>query len=239
MAPPRRRGKRLRAGEVFEDQRFYDLGIRFVVPKYDEMHEAILSALPFGFDEPFECIDLGIGTGELSTKILRRWPNARVLGVDNSPDMLALAQRKLSGFADRIRFERLNMNRMQRRGPAFDAVVSGLAVHHLTPAQKKRLFRVLHESLAPGGLFVNGDLVKANSPLTRELYQRLWLNHMRGAGLTEQDIERKIVRHGHVDRPDTVEQQLQWMSRAGFAGVECIWRYYDGAVMLGLKSKKR
>lgn len=225
-------------GEVFADQRFYDLGIRFVVPRYEELHESILSALDVPHEAPFEVVDLGIGTGELSIKILRRWPNARIMGIDQSGDMLEVAKRKLSGYPDRVRFEQLSFTRMKKRGAAFDAVVSCLSVHHLTGPEKARLFKVVYDSLAPGGVFVNGDYVKANAPQLAKLYHRLWMNHMRGSGLSEEEIER-VERHGHLDRPSTLDEQLEWMRDAGFDGVECLWKYYDDAVMVGLKPSKR
>ena len=37
--------------------------------------------------------DLGCGPGELTHTLLARWPGATILGVDNSPDMLAAAAR--------------------------------------------------------------------------------------------------------------------------------------------------
>lgn len=43
-------------------------------------------------DAPATVVDLGCGPGN-STQILRsRWPNSRILGVDNSPEMIAAAQ---------------------------------------------------------------------------------------------------------------------------------------------------
>ncbi len=37
-------------------------------------------------------VDLGCGSGELTRELLVRWPGARVVGVDNSPEMLARAE---------------------------------------------------------------------------------------------------------------------------------------------------
>lgn len=225
-------------GEVFADQRFYDLGIRFVVPRYEELHEAMLGMLDIPPEAPFEVVDLGIGTGELSIKILRKWPNARIMGIDQSAEMLDVARRKLSGYPDRVRFEQLSMTRMKQRGPAFDAVVSCLAIHHLTGPEKAKLFKVIHDSIAPGGVFVNGDYVKSESPRVAKLYHRLWMNHMRGSGLSEEEIER-VEQHGHLDRPSTLGEQMEWMRAAGFDGVECTWKYYDDAVMVGFKPQRR
>lgn len=42
-------------------------------------------------DDPDEVVDLGCGSGELTATLADRWPTARVLGVDNSPDMLQQA----------------------------------------------------------------------------------------------------------------------------------------------------
>jgi trans-aconitate 2-methyltransferase len=43
-------------------------------------------------DDPRLVVDLGCGPGELTLGLAQRWPNARVVGVDSSPDMLARAR---------------------------------------------------------------------------------------------------------------------------------------------------
>lgn len=40
---------------------------------------------------PAEVVDLGCGTGALTASLQERWPAARVVGVDSSPDMVAAA----------------------------------------------------------------------------------------------------------------------------------------------------
>jgi trans-aconitate 2-methyltransferase len=41
---------------------------------------------------PSYVVDLGCGTGELTAALAERWPQATVVGVDSSPDMVATAQ---------------------------------------------------------------------------------------------------------------------------------------------------
>ena len=45
-----------------------------------------------GADDPAFVADLGCGPGNLTAALAARWPGARVLGVDNSPEMIEAAR---------------------------------------------------------------------------------------------------------------------------------------------------
>src|SRR5215210_9148900 len=45
-----------------------------------------------GAQEPRLVVDLGCGNGPLTLSLASRWPHARVVGVDHSPQMLAAAR---------------------------------------------------------------------------------------------------------------------------------------------------
>jgi ubiquinone/menaquinone biosynthesis C-methylase UbiE len=51
-------------------------GIRQLLPRYDEMLEVITRCLP---STSRRILELGCGTGELSLKILNRFPDAQVI----------------------------------------------------------------------------------------------------------------------------------------------------------------
>ncbi|MGO4524326.1 trans-aconitate 2-methyltransferase [Microvirga sp. 2MCAF35] len=46
-------------------------------------------------EAPTNCLDLGCGPGNSTELIARRYPAARIIGLDNSPDMLAKARTRL------------------------------------------------------------------------------------------------------------------------------------------------
>lgn len=60
-----------------------------------------------GATDPGLVADLGCGPGELTLDLCQRWPDADVVGVDSSPEMIAAAEAVLRGIAggpSRLRF---------------------------------------------------------------------------------------------------------------------------------------
>jgi tRNA (cmo5U34)-methyltransferase len=101
--------------------------------------------------------DLGAGTGNLAAKL---GPVARLVCVDASTEMLALAEPKLPPATEYVVADLLEY---VSGGPRdLDVAVSTYAIHHLTTAEKAELFRGLAARLRPGGRFVAGDLMLAD-----------------------------------------------------------------------------
>jgi demethylmenaquinone methyltransferase/2-methoxy-6-polyprenyl-1,4-benzoquinol methylase len=105
-------------------------------------------------------LDLACGTGIVTADVLRRWPRARVVGVDVTPDYLAVARERLRPFGDRVRLLLGDATTMPLlpHGP-FDAVVSSylpkyvdgdLLLENLTPAVVHGGCLALHDFTCPG-----------------------------------------------------------------------------------------
>ena len=105
--------------------------------------------------------------------------------------------------------------RLPFAGP-FEAVVSSLAIHHLTDGRKQTLYAEIAGLLAPGGVFGNLEIVA--SP-TLALHDR-WRIEM-GARDDPSDILR--------DMPS----QLAWIEAAGLQNVDCIWKWRSLALLRG------
>ena len=122
--------------------------IRAEVPRYDELQERTIEAIPF---PPRRVLELGVGTGETTRRLLARYPDAELTGLDSQPEMVFKARE----LGIEVRLAR--MEDPLPDGP-WDLVISVLSVHHLTDEQKRDLFRRVREQ---SRAMVMGDVVIA------------------------------------------------------------------------------
>jgi trans-aconitate 2-methyltransferase len=100
-------------------------------------------------------LDLGCGTGRLTTEIAMLVPHGVVIGVDRSASMLAVARQAAAGFGSplqpAIRYVQADGVALPFRA-AFDAVFSTATAHWIR--DHPALFRSVLASLRPGGRLV-------------------------------------------------------------------------------------
>ena len=94
---------------------------------------------------PAEVYDLGAGAGNVTRLLKERWPNARITGVDESPEMLA----KAAIEAPEIVWQPADLAAWRPLRPP-DVIYSNAALHWL--GDHDRLFPALFSTLAPGGV---------------------------------------------------------------------------------------
>jgi tRNA (cmo5U34)-methyltransferase len=126
--------------------------IRSEVPRYDELQEQAIAAIPFA---PERVLELGMGTGETTRRLIEAYPDAWVIGLDSSADMV---------FRAREMYDDVQLARIEDPLPdgPWDLVIGVLSIHHLTTDQKKNLFRQVRGQARS---FVIGDIVKADSQI--------------------------------------------------------------------------
>ena len=102
--------------------------------------------------DPSFVVDLGCGSGEITHLIAERWPQARVQGVDNSPDMLERASVADDGDGNgRARVEWVEADIRSWTPPAPPGLVYANAALQWVDGHEA-LFPRLFAALAPGGV---------------------------------------------------------------------------------------
>ncbi len=177
--------------------------MREEIPDYERLQRELVAATA-GI-EVDAILELGVGTGETSRRVLDAHPGALLHGVDGSDDMLDAARAALAGRP--VALHRAKLEEPLPAGP-FDLVVSALAVHHLDGPAKADLFARVRAALRPGGRFVLADVVVPDDP-----------------------SDAVIPLDEGYDLPSPVADQLVWLAAAGFEHRRVTWRRRDLAVV--------
>jgi tRNA (cmo5U34)-methyltransferase len=207
----------------------YDADRAKLIPCYDAFHRRATDLIPAGATR---ILDLGAGTGILTTFVRSWYPNAHIHLIDFSEPMIDLARKRLSGDSN-VSFEIADYTTAPL-GENYDAIVSALSIHHLEDAAKKALFAKIFAALRPGGVFVNAEQVAGPTPELDAVYKSLWLQQVREAGATPQQIADSLYRQ-QDDRCASVEDQLDWMRAAGFTDADCWFKDNRFAVLAGTR----
>jgi trans-aconitate 2-methyltransferase len=108
--------------------------------------------------DPARIIDIGCGPGNSTAMLRQRWPEATIIGLDNSPEMLAAAKQAYPAehwlLADAASWQ---------ADLPFDLVFSNAALQWLPDHEK--LFPQLLEQVAPGGALAIQMPAHYESPL--------------------------------------------------------------------------
>jgi tRNA (cmo5U34)-methyltransferase len=207
---------------------------RKVIPCFDDFYETVLDLIPYDREDTFRVLDLGAGTGLLTSLILNRFPKTAPTVVDISEKMLAKAKERFEGN-HQVRFCVMDYATSPLPGE-FDIVVSAMSIHHLFDSEKRSLFHKLFHALAPGGAFIHAELVKGATDYSEALCKKMWRDHLHHSDLTEEQLS--VIRERmSYDRTTPLQMQLDWLTNAGFEDVDCYYKYYNFAVYAGRKAR--
>jgi tRNA (cmo5U34)-methyltransferase len=189
------------------------------LPHRTEGESVLLDQIP---KDAKRVLDLGTGDGRLLSLVLESNPQIEEgIALDFSEPMLVKAQ---SRFQDdkRVRIVKHDFSQpLPDDLGCFDAIVSSLAIHHLTHERKRQLYSEIFSHLNSGGVFCN--LEHVSSP-TVNLHRKFF--YAIGQLPEKEDPSNKLL---------DVETQLRWFKEIGFADVDCYWKWLELALMVGIK----
>ena len=210
----------------------YDSPRRRLVPTFDALYGAAIEALELLSEPPRRVLDLGAGTGMMSRFVRAAHPSCELVLLDSAPRMLEEA----GGAVEPPTTFTLGDLREELPPGPFDAVVSALAIHHLSDEDKQGLFGRVRGVLGEGGVFVNAEHVAAPSPELERRYES-WHEHTsRELGASAEEWAAAEGRMSHDRRVD-VPTQLAWLEDAGFSDVDCLFKRYGFAVLIGRRPR--
>lgn len=161
--------------------------------------------------EPRRILDLGCGTGSTTVLLQEKFPNAQVIGLDLSPYMLIMAERKAKekGFAIEWCHGKAEDTGLQ--GESFDLVTASLLFHETPVNISKAIVRESFRLLQGGGQFL---LLDGNQ------------NTLRFADWLTNIFEEPYIQEYAQENAEA------WLENAGFEAIEThtIWGVHQANV---------
>jgi len=207
----------------------------------------VLRMIPQPLDAPIRILDIGAGYGALALAVLRERRNAKAVCLDASEAMLKLGEERTAELKDRISFVQGSLEAPDWSAAVsgvFDAVISARALHHFTENQRRRfIFKEVFGLLASGGCFINADNVRAPTSELTERYRRAREHYLDGfirqssngkTNLAEVKSASPRAYHGPHNN-GYLDQELAWLTEAGFVDVDCFWKFATTVVYGGFK----
>lgn len=151
----------------------YDLLNRLMSMGMDQAWRRRAAALAIGDagDSPL-ALDLATGTGDLIITLAECKPHARVVGLDLTFEMVALAPAKLRTSRGRVQATGLvngDSLDLPFPGDTFDAITSAFMLRNLVDLE--RGFREMVRVARPGGHIVALEITRPRLPLWRALFE--------------------------------------------------------------------
>jgi ubiquinone/menaquinone biosynthesis C-methylase UbiE len=141
-------------------------------------------------------LDIGCGTGTLTTLIKGLYPDVNVVGLDPDPKALARAKRKAERAAVSIRLDQGFSNELPYPDASFNRVFSTFMFHHLQMDEKEKTLCEVRRVLTPGGSLHMLDFAGPEA---------------NGCGLLT-----RYFQSSHRLKDNSEERILTLMNRAGF-----------------------
>lgn len=168
-------------------------------------------------------LDIGSGDGRLIKMIKENIHRSDIeyVALDISPIMLKSLKDNFANDASVKVIEHDLDNSLPDLG-YFDAIISSFVIHHLRHSRKYSLYEEINEILNPTGVFCNLEHVSSIS--TRQQTKFLSLTDMLPC---QEDKTNRLL---------SVDKQLQMLRDVGFIEVDCLWKWYELALLIGFKN---
>ena len=217
-----------------------------VIVERDRILKILVDIFRYHFEgqQNLHMLDIGCGDGVVTKFIRERYPHNAFTLMDGSIHMIEKARENLTGdniwFIHKA-FEDYIASPIKKQ--EYDFVYSAWAIHHLDIDGKEKLYAKVFGEMHSGGLFIVMDTVQPSTERSEQWQFRMWTDWMNEA-LQKSGFANDVGKYDHIpnayknmeeDKPSSLFQQTDLLTKVGFKDVDCFFKYGVFAVFGGTK----
>ncbi len=217
-----------------------------ILVERNRTHKILMDLFRYHFKNSrnLNILDMGCGDGILTKRISEKFPDNKYYLIDGSSKMIEKAKENIPG--DNIYFHQQTFEEYidTTEGEIkYDFVHSANAIHHLDIEGKEELYTKIYREMKYGGLFINIDPIQPSSEQSEYWQFRMWIDWMNEA-LYGNGLEKDVGKYDHIpktykmkeeNKPNTLFEQLEILTKIGFKDVDCFYKYGVFALFGGTK----
>ncbi|MFB7846035.1 class I SAM-dependent methyltransferase [Streptomyces sp. NPDC056053] len=240
-------------------QESWDRQQEWYMPDREERFRVMLDMVEAFVGPRPRVLDLACGTGSITDRLLKRFPEATSTGVDLDPALLTIARGHFEGDG-RVTFVTADLKDPEWAGrlphDSYDAVLTATALHWLHTGPLTALYGHIGGLVRDGGVFMNADhMIDTATPrinAAERAHRHLVMDRARAAGaldwadwwalaaedpaLAEPTAERYRIYGEHADGDmPSVDWHTETLRKAGFGEARPVWASPSDALVLAVK----
>ena len=183
------------------------------------------------------CYDLGcsLGASTLAMRHHIQQPNCHIIGIDNSPAMLAELQTILAKDGGNIPVHLQEADIRDVPIENASVVVLNFTLQFIDPEDRTILIKRIFDGLRPGGVIILSEKVIFANPDQDERFVTLHHDFKRANGYSDLEISQKRRAIENVLITETIEQDQQRLLSAGFSTSEIWFQAFNFISLLAIK----
>lgn len=185
--------------------------------------------------------DLGCSTGNTLIAIIKRarTQKPKLVGIDNSPDMLKICRKKIQPFLTNheVILENTDISSLKKlsHGPA-GVIILNLVLQFIRPIERKKILHNLCENLVPGGVLILVEKTVQKRTDFNDLFINYYHDYKKELGYSEMEIAKKREALENKLIPFLPSENIQMLKDSGFSHVTTFFQWLNFQGYLAIKT---
>jgi tRNA (cmo5U34)-methyltransferase len=213
---------------VFDDM------LKRSVPYYEATVD-MMTSMASKYIKPNDTIyDLGCSTGTTLISLQKKLKlQAKLIGIDNSNDMIELAKKKTQAYDMDIRYKVENI---------FDSdinksklVFANYILQFIRPRKREQLVQKIYDNLSDGGVLIFSEKIIYTDRKLDKISIDQYLKYKKSQGYSDFEISNKREKLENVLVPYSEQENKDMMTNAGFGQCQTIFKWLNFATFIAFK----